>query len=217
MRSPSSNGDSPQKAERTSSASRLPLRGPFVSAGGLTVVHDGVCEYELVDVDGAPEGAPAGMLGVDRAAVDWNAFPPRDGLSAVSGRSAHAGRRAADDRPACRASLCARREARRPVRVGRRPVRRPPRGRLLARRGNVSRLGDGARHRGSSGERCARGGRGCSKCAAPSTPPPRPTTVATPGRLGGSSIFVAIPRAHPFEGSFELRPYGIATARLHAG
>ena len=34
----------------------------FVSAGGLTVVHDGVCEYELIDIHSGPEGATAGTL-----------------------------------------------------------------------------------------------------------------------------------------------------------
>ncbi len=34
----------------------------FVSAGGLTVVHDGVCEYELVDITSTPEGDAAGTI-----------------------------------------------------------------------------------------------------------------------------------------------------------
>src|ERR1019366_4475802 len=31
----------------------------FVSAGGLTVVHDGVCEYELIDITSTPDGDAA--------------------------------------------------------------------------------------------------------------------------------------------------------------
>ena len=34
----------------------------FVSAGGLTVVHDGVCEYELVDITSTPDGDAAGTI-----------------------------------------------------------------------------------------------------------------------------------------------------------
>jgi hypothetical protein len=34
----------------------------FVSAGGLTVVHDGVCEYELVDLAETEEGERAGSI-----------------------------------------------------------------------------------------------------------------------------------------------------------
>ena len=34
----------------------------FVSAGGLTVVHDGVCEYELIDIDALPEGDAAATI-----------------------------------------------------------------------------------------------------------------------------------------------------------
>jgi hypothetical protein len=34
----------------------------FVSAGGLTVVHDGVCEYELVDLESGADGPRAGSL-----------------------------------------------------------------------------------------------------------------------------------------------------------
>jgi alpha-mannosidase len=34
----------------------------FVSAGGLTVVHEGLCEYELVDIEEGPEGKVAKTL-----------------------------------------------------------------------------------------------------------------------------------------------------------
>ena len=36
----------------------------FVSAGGLTVVHDGLCEYELVDVEGEGDAARASSIAV---------------------------------------------------------------------------------------------------------------------------------------------------------
>ncbi|MGN6693487.1 MAG: alpha-mannosidase, partial [Aquihabitans sp.] len=36
----------------------------FVSAGGLTVAHDGLCEYELVDIEGEGDGARASSIAV---------------------------------------------------------------------------------------------------------------------------------------------------------
>jgi hypothetical protein len=46
-------------------------------------------------------------------------------------------------------------------------------------------------------------------------PRPEPTTVAVPGRAGWLVDLRGYPEC-PFEDSFELRPFGIATARLHA-
>jgi hypothetical protein len=44
-------------------------------------------------------------------------------------------------------------------------------------------------------------------------PTARPTVVSIPGRAGWLVDLRGYPQA-PFEGSFELRPFGIATARL---
>jgi hypothetical protein len=46
-------------------------------------------------------------------------------------------------------------------------------------------------------------------------PHPEATTVSIPGRSGWLVDLRGYPR-EPFEGSFELRPFGIATARLRA-
>ncbi|MGH9087364.1 MAG: alpha-mannosidase [Acidimicrobiales bacterium] len=73
----------------------------FVSAGGLTVVHDGVVEYELVDIAGAPDDLPragtialtllrsTGML--SRLGMAYRPLPagpltPVDGLQMVGQR-----------------------------------------------------------------------------------------------------------------------------------
>jgi hypothetical protein len=45
-------------------------------------------------------------------------------------------------------------------------------------------------------------------------PRPEPTVVSFPGRSGWLVDLRGYPRRR-FEGSFELRPFGIATARLH--
>ena len=45
-------------------------------------------------------------------------------------------------------------------------------------------------------------------------PRPEPTVVSVPGRSGWLVNLRGYP-LEPFEGSFELRPFGIATARLH--
>ena len=45
-------------------------------------------------------------------------------------------------------------------------------------------------------------------------PTPEPTAVSFPGRTGWLVDLRGYPEA-PFEGSFELRPFGIATVRLH--
>jgi hypothetical protein len=44
-------------------------------------------------------------------------------------------------------------------------------------------------------------------------PTPTPTTVSIPGRAGWLVDLRGYPQS-PFEGSFELRPFGLATARL---
>ena len=45
-------------------------------------------------------------------------------------------------------------------------------------------------------------------------PSPEATSVSFPGRTGWLVDLRGYPEA-PFEGSFELRPFGIATVRLH--
>jgi hypothetical protein len=46
-------------------------------------------------------------------------------------------------------------------------------------------------------------------------PTPQPTLVSFPGRSGWLVNLRGYPQER-FEGSFELRPFGIATARLHS-
>jgi hypothetical protein len=82
----------------------------------------------------------------------------------------------------------------------------------------VSALGGGAvppreraRHRGGAGERAAPGGRGPRGPRLQSHP--SPSTVTLPGHSGWLVNLRGYPE-RPFEGSFELRPFGIATARL---
>ncbi len=72
----------------------------FVSAGGLTVVHDGVCEYELIDIAPGPDGDAAGTIALtvlrstgmlSRLGMAYRPFPagpltPVDGLQMTGKR-----------------------------------------------------------------------------------------------------------------------------------
>ena len=185
----------------------------FVSAGGLTVVHDGVCEYELVDIDGAPEGATAGTLALtvlrstgmlSRLGMAYRPFPagpltPVDGLQ-MTGRPVelrYALAERPDDPYALADDLLIPLEVVSSLGGGTRPVS----GTALAIEGAVV---SAVRREGGVLE------------VRVFNPSARPTTVATPGRSGWLVNLRGYPE-HPFEGSFELRPYGIATARLRAG
>ncbi|MEZ5140630.1 MAG: hypothetical protein R2711_18190 [Acidimicrobiales bacterium] len=64
-------------------------RRRFVAAGGLTALHDGLCEYELVDVEG--RGADArGRLGPHDPAVGGVDLERPDGHASPPGRPGHA-------------------------------------------------------------------------------------------------------------------------------
>ncbi len=77
----------------------------FVSAGGLTVVHDGVCEYELIDITTGPRGDSAVDAGAHDRAVDGHAVPGRHDLPSLPGRPDDPGGGTTDDRPPDRPPL----------------------------------------------------------------------------------------------------------------
>ncbi len=186
----------------------------FVSAGGLTVVHDGVCEYELVDIASTPDGDAAGTIALtvlratgmlSRLGMAYRPFPagpltPVEGLQ-MTGRHVSLSYALAlghDDPYALADDVLL------PLDV-------------------VTALGGGARAasgsalgiEGAEVERVAsRAWSARGPCLQPDVPT-RPRW-SSPGTQGGSSTCGDIP-CWPFEGSFELRPFGIATARLRAG
>jgi mannosylglycerate hydrolase len=178
----------------------------FVSAGRLTAVHEGVCEYELVDLEGDQAHTLAltvlrstGML--SRLGMAYRPLPagpltPVEGLQmrgkAVELRYALAldcddPYRLADD--------------------------------VLLPLEPVASLGGGARP--ETGSELAVHGAEVSALHRVAgalelrvyNPTPQPAAVSVPGRAG----WLVDLRGYPvssFEGSFELRPFGIATARL---
>ena len=160
----------------------------FVTAGGLTVVHEGVLEYELVDI----EGDAAHTAGPDPPAVDRHAVPARHGLPALPGGPAHAGGGPADAGQAGRAALRAGARLRRPLPAGRRRPA-PARARREPRRWPAPGLGQ--RAGGRTGPRSARstGWPACSRSGSSTRPPSRPwcrSRVAP----AGSSTCGATPR-----------------------
>jgi mannosylglycerate hydrolase len=184
----------------------------FVSAGGLTVVHDGVCEYELIDIAPGPTGDYAGTLALtvlrstgmlSRLGMAYRPFPagpltPVEGLQ-MTGRSVSLSYALAighEDPYALADDVLL------PLDV-------------------VSALGGGAR----PAEGSAFGIEGAEVSALHReggvlevrvfNPSAETTTVVIPGQAGWLVDLRGYP-VHPFEGSFELRPFGIATARLRA-
>jgi alpha-mannosidase len=182
----------------------------FVSAGGLTVVHDGVCEYELIDIDSSAEGGAAGSIALtvlrstgmlSRLGLAYRPFPagpltPVDGLQ-MAGRTVtltYALAVGHEDPYALADDILL------PLEV-------------------VSALGGGTRP--ASG--AALGVEGAEVSAVRReggllevrvfNPTPHPTTVTLPGHSGWLVNLRGYPE-RPFEGSFDLRPFGIATARL---
>ena len=184
----------------------------FVSAGGLTVVHDGVTEYELVDIapgadgDGDAAGTIAltvlratGML--SRLGMAYRPFPagpltPVDGLQMTGKRItlAYALAEGHDDPYVLADDVLL------PFEI-------------------VSALGGG--NRPASGSALAVEGAQVSAVRRVGgvlevrvfNPTPDPATVT----MAGHSGWLVNLRGYPeraFEGSFELRPFGIATARL---
>jgi mannosylglycerate hydrolase len=184
----------------------------FVSAGGLTVVHDGVCEYELIDISSTPDGDVAGTLALtvlrstgmlSRLGMAYRPFPagpltPVDGLQ-LTGRRVSLSYAVAvghDDPYALADDVLL------PLDV-------------------VTGLGGGSRP--ASGSALGLGGAQVSALRRQGgvlevrvfNPSPEPTTVVVAGHSGWLVDLRGYPE-RSFEGSFELRPFGIATARLRA-
>jgi hypothetical protein len=179
----------------------------FVSAGRLTVVHEGVCEYELIDIeDGAAHTIAltvlrsTGML--SRLGMAYRPFPagpmtPVEGLQMRGKRITLRYALALD----CTDPYRLADDVLMPLEVAASlgGGSRPPAGTELSVDGaEVSAL-----HRvGGVLE------------ARVYNPRPEPTVVSFPGRSGWLVDLRGYPRRR-FEGSFELRPFGITTARLH--
>ncbi len=182
----------------------------FVSAGGLTVVHDGVCEYELIDITTTPAGDAAqtialtvlratGML--SRLGMAYRPFPagpltPVEGLQMVG-------------RPVSLSYALA---------VG----HGDPYGLaddVLLPLEVVPALGGGTR--AASGSELTVEGAHVSAVRRENgvlevrlfNPTMDTATVTIPGHAGWLVDLRGYPERH-FEGTFELRPFGIATARL---
>ena len=157
----------------------------FVSAGGLTVAHEGVTEYELIDV--ADDAAHTLALTVLRST--GHAVAPGHGLPALPGRAADAGRGPADAGQDGDLPLRAGRRVRRPLRAGRRrPVAArdglEPRGRHAA--GLGPRAG---RARGAGRARCT-GLAACSRCGSSTRRRNRPWSPSPGVRAGWSTCAV---------------------------
>jgi alpha-mannosidase len=183
----------------------------FVSAGGLTVVHEGVCEYELIDIGSGAEGDVAttmaltvlrstGML--SRLGMAYRPFPAGP-LTAVEGLQM-------TGRPvALRYALalgCAD-----PYALA---------DDVLVPLEIVSTLGGGSRP--PAGTELSVDGAEVSALRREGgvlevrvfNPTDETSTVSIAGRSGWLVDLRGYPE-RAFEGSFELRPFGIATARLY--
>jgi mannosylglycerate hydrolase len=183
----------------------------FVTAGRLTVVHEGVCEYELVDVNDEGDAARTIALTVLRATgmlsrlgMAYRPFPagpltPVEGLQMRGKRVAlrYALALDCDDPYALADDVLLPLEVASSLGGGTRP---PTGSELTVHGAEVSAL-----HR-VAGVLEAR----------VFNPRPEPTTVSFAGRSGWLVDLRGYP-LEPFEDSFELRPFGIATARLHGG
>ncbi|HMD46335.1 MAG TPA: hypothetical protein VKG43_09255 [Acidimicrobiales bacterium] len=187
----------------------FPSRG-FVRAGGLTVCHDGVVEYELIDIGETPDGARAATLALtllrstgmlSRLGMTYRPFPagpmtPVDGLQ-LAGRqitSTYALALGEVDPWAMADDVLLPLEVVPTVGGG----WRPPSGSALT--------VEGAQVTAVRREAGALEIRVCN-----------PTDQTTTVRVGPRSGWLVDLRGNPrssFDGSFELRPFGIATARL---
>jgi glycosyl hydrolase family 38/alpha mannosidase-like protein len=189
----------------------------FVSAGGLTVVHEGVCEYELIDIapgesgesgDAEPAASTValtvlrstGML--SRLGMAYRPFPagpltPVEGLQ-MTGRPVsirYALALNVEDPYALADDVLL------PLEV-------------------VNTLGGGTRP--ATGSELSVSGAEVSALRRDGgvleirvfNPRAETTTVTIEGHAGWLVDLRGYPES-PFEGSFELRPFGIATARLH--
>ena len=178
----------------------------FVSAGRLTVVHEGVCEYELVDIqdDAARTMAltvlrSTGML--SRLGMAYRPFPAGP-LTAVEGLQMRG------KRVELRYALAL--DCDDPYQLA---------DDVLLPLEPVLSLGGGPRP--SSGSALSVHGAEVSALHRVAgvleirvfNPSPQRSLVSFPGRSGWLVDLRGYPQ-EPFEGSFELRPFGIATARL---
>jgi hypothetical protein len=179
----------------------------FVSAGRLTVVHEGVCEYELIDIEGDAAHTLAltilrstGML--SRLGMAYRPFPAGP-LTAVEGLQMRG------KRVELRYALAL--DCDDPYRLA---------DDVLLPLEPVQSLGGGPRP--ATGSEMTVHGAEVSALHRVAgvlevrvfNPAPELTVVSFPGRTGWLVNLRGYPET-PFEGSFELRPFGIATARLH--
>jgi mannosylglycerate hydrolase len=179
----------------------------FVSAGRLTVVHEGVCEYELIDVEDDAAHTLAltvlrstGML--SRLGMAYRPFPAGP-LTPVEGLQMRG------KRIELRYALAL--DCDDPYRLA---------DDVLLPLEPVQSLGGGPRP--ASGSEMTVHGAEVSALHRVAgvleirvfNPTSEPAVVSLPGRTGWLVDLRGYPRS-PFEGSFELRPFGIATARLH--
>jgi mannosylglycerate hydrolase len=179
----------------------------FVCAGGLTVVHDGLLEYELVDVrDGAATSLALTLLRctglLSNGPMAYRPLPAGPVIategSQMPGRHVlRYGLQLGDDPGAAYAAV---EEALLPLVI----TKAPGGGQLPARGANLS--VEGAEVSAVRRE----GGRLVVRVFNPS---PRPTTVHLEGRQGWLVDLRGRP-LEPFEGSFSLGAWGIATAQL---
>jgi alpha-mannosidase len=185
----------------------------FVSAGGLTVVHDGVCEYELIDIATSASGDAASAIALtvlrstgmlSRSGMAYRPFPagpqtPVEGLQMV-GRPIslrYALAVGADDPFALADDILL------PLEV-------------VDSEGGGSRPSVGSELCISGAEVSAVRRESGMREVRVFNPRSDPTTVNIDGQTGWLVDLRGYPQA-PFEGSFELRPFGVATARLSAG
>jgi mannosylglycerate hydrolase len=180
----------------------------FVSAGGLTVVHEGVCEYELIDIESDRANTIAltvlrstGML--SRLGMTYRPFPagpltPVAGLQ-MTGRpvSLRYALVTGDHDPYALAD-----EVLLPLTV-------------VASLGGGTRPTEGAAFRVEGAIVSALRRQAGSLEVRVFNPSPDATTVSLPGHSGWLVNLRGYPE-QPFEGSFDLRPFGIATVRLRA-
>ncbi len=178
----------------------------FVSAGGLTVVHEGVCEYELIDIEEDAARTMAltvlrstGML--SRLGMAYRPFPAGP-LTPVEGLQMRG------KRVELRYALAL--DCADPYRLA---------DDVLLPLEAVPSLGGGSRP--ASGTELTIAGAEVSALhrvggvleARVFNPTDQPTVVSFPGRSGWLVDLRGYP-LEPFEGAFDLRPFGIATARL---
>ena len=182
----------------------------FVCAGGLTVVHEGLLEYELIDIDAAGTGTPrartlaltllraTGML--SRLGMTTRPFPagpitPLEGPQMLGPIEVRYALAVGDIDPFALADD------------------------VLVPLATAASLGGGDRP--ARGSALTVRGAEVSSVRRPAgqlevrvfNPGPETTLVELPGRSGWLVDLRGRPVA-PFEGSFDLRAYGIATARL---